>query len=108
MTDILIIALIVLNIYLFITLKEQKRKIKVLSIFIDALINFSSKSPSISVKVAQKLIEGDELEFEKDDSFYGENLIYKELLKVLPEKYKKDFKKYKRFKEEKQIKNSVF
>lgn len=81
---------------------------RILSIFIDALINFSSKSPSVSVNVAQRLIEGKELEFEKNDSFYGENLIYKELLKVLPEKYKKDFKKYKDLKEKEQFANNVF
>lgn len=104
MLDVLVIILTIVNIYFFITFKEQKKKIKILGKLIEGLIVFSSKAPGLSAQIAQNLIEDKELQFEKNDSLYGENLIYKEIEKVFPEDYKERIRIYKELIEKESLK----
>lgn len=47
MSELFIIALIILNTYIFISLKKEKRRLQILTSFVGGLMQFSSKIPAV-------------------------------------------------------------
>lgn len=95
MLELIVFVLIVINIYFFISLKKEKKKLRVLSDFIDGLVIFASKTPGIIIETIELLKQKKELSFGKEDMKYGENIIYDDIKKSLQEDFSAE--PYKKF-----------
>jgi len=87
MLEIAVILLIIVNFYFYKEIRKEKKKLRILSDFIDGLVIFTSKTPGMIVETIELLRQKKELSFGKEDMTYGENIIYDDIKKSLQEDF---------------------
>lgn len=77
MINFLVLVLIVFNVYLYLELRKEKKRIRVLTVFIDALTRFSFKVPSMIIETIKK----EEPKYINDYDGLGNKIIFDQLKK---------------------------
>jgi len=75
MIEFLLIILIIINCYFFILLRQEQKRVRILTVFIDGIIRYSSKIPDMIYEVKENKDKKFDLELQSD----GHNIIYKDI-----------------------------